>query len=137
MTEISEGTWFGYQLTVATSGRPRAEPLIERYTVKKIDGDRVTVVKEINGGSPETIETKTGYGSYIFDLNGLERRGAENMKTAFGHMYVNIYESENDGSSERVFLGKDGIAFRDIKTRHTEKGLYTETRELFWTNMKL
>lgn len=138
MTEITEGTWFAYQLTVLRGGRNHRDPSIEKYTVVKIDGDDITVQREINGTGAEIIATKRSFGSFIFDMSGLEKKGSENMKTPFGHMYVNIFESSQDGGSERTFIGKDNIVFRDVRTRLQSEGvLYTETRELCWTNMKL
>lgn len=59
------------------------------------------------------------------------------MKTPFGSMYVTIYEKEDGDEGARVFIGKDNIAFRIIKTKNTENGLYTESRELCWSNVKL
>lgn len=138
MTEITEGTWFAYQMSATQSGRPKNEVTIEKYTITKISGSQCTVVKNVNGQDAETFETSVEDGSCIFSLKGLEKRGAENMSTAFGHMYVNIYEVERCGGSERVFLGKDNVVFRDIRTQMWSGGvLYTETRELSWTNMKL
>lgn len=59
------------------------------------------------------------------------------MKTSFGSMYVTIYEKEDGDEGARIFIGKDNIAFRIIKTRNTDNGLYTESSELCWTNVKL
>ena len=59
------------------------------------------------------------------------------MKTSFGSMYVTVYEKEFGDEGERIFIGKDNIAFRVINTRKTENGLYTETRELCWSDVKL
>ncbi len=139
MTEITAGTWFAYQMTATESGRTKSEISIEKYTVEKIEADgSCTVIKNINGTDVETLRTTTAFGSCVFDLAGLEKRGSENMNTAFGHMYVNILEAQRLGGSERVFLGKDNVVFRDIRTQLRSGGvLYTETRELSWTSMKL
>ena len=138
MTEITEGVWFAYQLTVSCGGRNHKDPSIEKYTIVKIDGDDVTVQREVDGAGAETFETKTTFGSCIFDMSDLEKKGSENMTTPFGHIYVNIFESSREGRSERVFLGKDNIVFRDVRTQLQSGGaLYTETRELCWTSMKL
>ncbi|MDD2627058.1 MAG: hypothetical protein PHT00_01490 [Candidatus Methanomethylophilus sp.] len=140
MTEITEGTWFAYQMTATESGKSRSDVSIEKYTIAKISADGgCIVVKNINGVDVDTLETKADDGSCIFSLKGLEKRGSENMNTAFGHIYVNIYETpDRSGDSERVFLGKDNVVFRDIRTQVRDgSSLYTETRELSWTNMKL
>lgn len=138
MAEITEGTWFAYQVTVSHGGRAHGDPAIEKYSVVRIDGDDVTVEKEVNGTEKSTIGTKTSFGSLVFDMSELEKKGSENMTTPFGHMYVNIFENSHDGWSERVFLGKDNIVFRDVRTELRDGGvLYTETRELCWTSMKL
>ena len=98
----------------------------------------MTVQREVDGAGAETFETKTTFGSCIFDMSDLEKKGSENMTTPFGHIYVNIFESSRDRGSERVFLGKDNIVFRDVRTQLQSGGaLYTETRELCWTSMKL
>ena len=138
MARINEGTWFAYQLTVTESGRTRSDPTIEKYTVQKIEGQNVLVQKEINGKDVGQFNTTRGHGSCVFDMASLSKRGSENMNTGFGHMYVNIFESAGDGESERIFLGKDNIVFRDIRTRKkSDDVLITETRELCWTSMKL
>ncbi|MGI6009524.1 MAG: hypothetical protein ACOX8X_05350 [Methanomethylophilus sp.] len=137
MSEITEGTWFAYQLTVSGGGKSR-DPSIEKYTVKKIDGDKVTVEFEVNGEKKKTLHTTKDFGSYIFDLSKLEKKGAENITTQFGHVFANIYEANGNGKSERVFLGKDNVVFRDVRTAMQKDGtLYSESRELCWTSMKL
>ncbi|WII09478.1 hypothetical protein O8W32_01285 [Methanomassiliicoccales archaeon LGM-DZ1] len=138
MSEITEGTWFAYQLTASRGGRSHNEPSIEKYTVAKIDGDSVTVKLEVNAVPKGELHTTKDCGSYIFSLEGLEKKGAENIKTQFGHVYANIYEFNGGGRSERIFLGKDNVVFRDVRTVMQEDGsLYTENRELCWTSMKL
>lgn len=138
MTEITVGTWFAYQYTITESGRSRSDPKIIKYTVKSIDGDKVTMGKEVNGDDAGDFTTDKSHGSYVFDMSTLSKRGSENMTTSFGHMYVSIYEFNGDGCSERVFLGKDNVVFRDIRTKRKSEGvLVTETRELCWSSMKL
>jgi len=137
MAAFDVGNWFAYQYTEAISGRPQGETVIERYVVKAVDGDKVTLARDINNGTPETVDGNLSFGTCVFDLTGLEKRGSENMKTSFGSMYVTIYEKEEAESGQRIFIGKDNIAFRVIKTRQTDGGLYTETRELCWSNVKL
>lgn len=138
MVEIAEGTWFAYQYTVTESGRSHSDPKIVKYTVEKIDGDDITMSKEVNGEDAGKFPTKKSFGSYIFDMSALSKRGSENMTTSFGHMYVSIFEFNGDGESERLFLGKDNVVFRDIRTRRKSEGvLITETRELCWSSMKL
>ena len=137
MVSFTKGNWFAYQYTVAVSGRPQGEIAIERYVIKEIDGDKVILARDLNNGTPETVEGNLSYGTCVFDYSRLEKRGSDNMKTSFGSMYVTIYEKEFGDEGERIFIGKDNIAFRVINTRKTENGLYTETRELCWSDVKL
>ena len=53
MTEITEGVWFAYQLTVSCGGRNHKDPSIEKYTIVKIDGDDVTVQREVDGAGAD------------------------------------------------------------------------------------
>ena len=137
MSAFDVGNWFAYQYTVAVSGRPQGEPAIERYIIKSNDGSSVKLSRDLNQGTPEEIDGSIGLGTCVFDFSGLEKKGSDNMKTQFGSMYVTIYEKEDGDEGQRIFIGKDNIAFRVIKTRKTDNGLYTETRELCWTNVKL
>ncbi len=137
MAVFDVGNWFAYQYTVAVSGRPQGDPAIERFVIKKNDGDNVHLERDLNQGSPEQVDGNVQMGTCVFDLSKLQKRGSDNMKTPFGSMYVTIYEAEEGDVGERVFIGKDNIAFRVIKTRRTDSGLYTETHELCWTNVKL
>lgn len=139
MTDITEGTWFAYQLQTSKRALSGGDPTIEKYTILKIEGDNVTVQKNVNGEDTEKLETKTSFGSYIFDMAGLEKRGSDNMNTQFGHIYANIFESvgRKDGS-ERIFLGKDNIVFRQVVTKKQPDGsLYSEDRNLMWSSMKI
>lgn len=137
MADITEGTWFAYQYNVTVGGRPTKDTAIERFTVKKIDGSDVTVLRDINNSEPAEVPGNTAFGCFVFDLKGFEKRGSENMTTQFGHMYVSIYEKEENGVSERMFVGKDNIVFRKILTKHMDNGLLSETHELCWSNMKI
>lgn len=137
MVSLTVGNWFAYQYTVAVSGRPQGEVAIERYVIKAIDGDKVTLARDINNGTPETVEGNLAFGTCVFDYSKLEKRGSDNMKTSFGSMYVTIYENDSGDEGQRIFIGKDNIAFRIINTRRTDNGLYTETRELCWSDVKL
>ncbi len=137
MVSLAVGNWFAYQYTVAVSGRPQGEVAIERYVIKAIDGDKVTLARDINNGAPETVEGNLAFGTCVFDYSKLEKRGSDNMKTSFGSMYVTIYENDFGDEGQRIFIGKDNIAFRIINTRRTDNGLYTETRELCWSDVKL
>lgn len=137
MADIPEGTWLAYQLTITESGKPKSEPMVEKYTFRKIDGDDFTVDVERNGEPVCTLNTKRSYGSGLFDFSTLTKKGADNIKTSFGHFYANIYEGAIDGKSVRMFLGKDDIVFRFIKTYNTESGLHSETRELCWASIKI
>ncbi|AGI47947.1 hypothetical protein TALC_00953 [Thermoplasmatales archaeon BRNA1] len=137
MAEITPGTWFAYQFTETVGGRVTRETVIERFTIKAIEGDRVTVVRDINNADQTEIESDTSCGCYVFDISDFEKRGSDNMSTQFGHVYVSIMEAEHDGVSERAFVGKDNIVFRMIRTDHTPSGLHTETHELCWSNYKI
>lgn len=137
MVEIPTGAWLAYQLTVTESGRPKSEPMVEKYTFESVGDGRCTVKVERNGESVGTIETLTSYGSCLFDFSGLEKKGSDNINTAFGHFYANIYEGEADGKSVRMYLGKDDIVFRYITTERSENGLHSETRELCWASIKI
>ena len=137
MASFDVGNWFAYQYVVTVSGRPQGEPVIERYVIKSVDGTKVTLSHDLNNGTPDTVEGDTSYGTCVFDYSNLSKRGSDNMKTSFGSMYVTIYEDENGDCGERIFIGKDNIAFRIINTKKTDDGLYTETRELCWSNAKL
>ena len=137
MASFNVGDWFAYQFTVAVSGRPQGEIAIERFVIKSIDGDKVTLARDLNNGTPETVEGDVSFGTCVFDYGNLAKRGSDNMKTSFGSMYVTVYENESGDDGLRIFIGKDNIAFRIIKTRKTDAGLYTETHELCWSNVKL
>lgn len=137
MATIPEGTWLAYQLTVTESGKAKSEPMVEKYTFTKIDGDDCTVDVECNQKPVRTMHTKLSYGSGLFDFSKLTKRGSDNINTSFGHYYANIYEGEVDGRSVRLYLGKEDIVFRYIQTYSTEDGLHSETRELCWASIKI
>ena len=137
MAAFDVGNWFAYQYTEAVSGRPCGEPQIERYIVKSVDGDKVTLSRDINQGEPTEIVGSNDRGTCVFEFTNLEKKGSDNMKTAFGSMFVTVYEKEEGDEGRRIFIGKDNIAFRVIYTRKTDDGLFTKTRELCWSNVKL
>jgi hypothetical protein len=132
------GSWVEYEVTVTRSDKKKSESFVEKYTVTTLDGDACTILKEVEGKDPETINGSLRFGSCIFDIDHMFKTGSENMTTVFGHMYVNIFETDRLGGGERIFLGKDNIVFRDVRTQMWSMGvLYTETRELVWTSLKL
>lgn len=137
MVTIPEGAWLAYQLTITESGKPKSEPMVEKYTFSKIDGDDCTVSVDRNGTPVETLKTKLSFGSGLFDYSSLIKKGSDNIKTSFGHFYANIYEGMVDGHSVRMYLGKDDLVFRFIKTCTTDSGLHSETRELCWASIKI
>ncbi len=137
MVTIPEGAWLAYQLTITESGRPKSEPMVEKYTFNKINGDDCTVSVDRNGTPIDTLKTKLSFGSGLFDYSSLTKKGSDNIKTSFGHFYANIYEGELDGHSVRMYLGKDDLVFRYIKTCNTDSGLHSETRELCWASIKI
>ena len=137
MSTYDKGNWFAYQYSVSLSGRPQGEIAIERFMITDVNGDDVTVSRDINQGTPEIIQGNTSKGSCVFDFSCLDKRGSDNMKTPLGSMYVTIYEKDEGDIGQRIFVGKDNIAFRIINTRKTENGLLTETHELCWTNVSL
>ena len=102
-----------------------------------MQSDKVTLARDVNQSAPEDVEGSLSFGTCAFDFSNLEKKGSDNMKTQFGSMFVTIYEKEEGDEGHRIFIGKDNIAFRVIYTRNTEAGLYTETRELCWSNVKL
>lgn len=137
MSVLNVGDWFAYQRTVAISGHPQGDVQIERYVIKEINGTKVKLARDINNGAPTPVDGDISYGSYFLDYSDFEKRGSENMKTEFGSMYVSIYEKEDGDEGARTFIGKDNIAFRIIRTKNTDRGLYTESLELCWSNVKL
>lgn len=137
MVTIPEKAWLAYQLTITESGKPKSEPMVEKYTFDKIEGDSCTVSVERNGNPITTLSTKLSDGSGLFDYSQLTKKGSDNINTSFGHFYANIYEGEIDGHSVRMYLGKDDIVFRYIRTTKTESGLHSETRELCWASIKI
>lgn len=137
MSTYDKGNWFAYQYSVSLSGRPQGEIAIERFVISDVQGDEVTVIRDINQGTPETIKGSLAKGSCVFDFSNLDKRGSDNMKTPLGSMYVTIYEKDDGDIGQRIFVGKDNIAFRVINTRKTDNGLLTETHELCWTNVSL
>ena len=137
MFEIPEGAWLAYQLTTTESGKPKMEPKVEKYTFVKIDGEDCTVNVECNGEPVGTIQTKTSFGSSLFDFSGLEKKGSENLNTNFGHFYVNIYEGIEGDKSVRMYIAKGNIVFRRVITYHKGDSLYSESRELCWSSIRL
>ena len=137
MFEIPEGAWLAYQLTTTESGKPKMEPKVEKYTFVKIDGEDCTVNVECNGEPVGTIQTKTSFGSSLFDFSGLEKKGSENLNTNFGHFYVNIYEGIEGDKSVRMYIAKGNIVFRRVIAYHKGDSLYSESRELCWASIRL
>lgn len=137
MVTIPEGAWLAYQLTITESGRPKSEPMVEKYTFNKIDGEDCTVSVERNGNPVGNLKTKLSHGSGLFDYSSLVKKGSDNITTSFGHFYANIFEGVVDGHSVRMYLGKDDIVFRYIRTINTDSGLHSETRELCWASIKI
>lgn len=137
MFEIPEGAWLAYQLTTTESGKPKMEPKVEKYTFVKIDGEDCTVNVECNGEPVGTIQTKTSFGSSLFDFSGLEKKGSENLNTNFGHFYVNIYEGIEGDKSVRMYIAKGNIVFRRVIAYHKGDSLYSESRELCWSSIRL
>ncbi len=137
MVTIPEGAWLAYQLTITESGRPKSEPMVEKYTFTKVEGEDCTVSLERNGNPVDTLKTKLSYGSGLFDYSKLTKKGSDNINTQFGHFYANIYEGQVDGNNVRMYLGKEDIVFRYIRTFSTETGLHSETRELCWASIKI
>ena len=137
MVDIPAGAWLAYQLSVTESGKMKSEPMVEKYTFEKVEDGKCTVSVERNQQPVGKMETLTSYGSCLFDFSKLTKKGSDNINTAFGHFYANIYEGEVDGHSVRLYLGKDDIVFRYITTKRSEAGLHSETRELCWASIKI
>lgn len=137
MFQVPKGGWLAYQLIISQSGKPKMDPMVEKYTFEEVAGGDCTVAVERNGEPQGLIHTKTDYGSCLFDFSQLEKRGSENLNTNFGHFYVNIYEGVVDGVATRMFLAKDNIVFRSVISYHKGDSLYSESRELCWASVKL
>lgn len=137
MFQPPEGAWLGFQLTVSESGKPKVAPMVERYTFEKIVGEDCTVAVECNGEPKGHMHTKTNYASSLFDFSNLEKKGSENLSTNFGHFYVNIYEGIVDGTSVRMYLGKDDIVFRRVISYNKGDALYSESREFCWSSIRI
>ena len=137
MVAVTAGAWLAYQLTVTDSGKLKSEPMVEKYTFDSVSDGRCSVRVERNGEPVCTMETLVSYGSALFDFTKLTKKGSDNISTAFGHFYANIYEGEVDGKSVRMYLGKDDIVFRYTTTERSESGLHSETRELCWASIKI
>ncbi len=137
MFQVPEGAWFGFQLTVSESGKPKVAPMVERYTFEKIDGEECTVAVERNGEPRGRMQTNTKFASNLFDFSKLEKKGSENLNTNFGHFYVNIYEGVEDGVNVRMYLGKDDIVFRRVISYNKGDALYSESREFCWSSVRI
>ena len=137
MLQVPEGAWFGFQVNISESGKPKVAPMVERYTFEKIDGEDCTVAVECNGEPKGRIQTKTSYASSLFDFSQLEKKGSENINTNFGHFYANIYEGVVDGVSIRMYLGKDDIVFRRVISYNKGDALYSESREFCWSSIRI
>ena len=137
MVDVTAGAWLAYQLTVTDSGKLKSEPMVEKYSFDSVVDGKCKVTVERNGQPLGTMETLVTYGSALFDFSKLTKKGSDNINTAFGHFYANIYEGVVDGKSVRMYLGKDDIVFRYITTERSEAGLHSETRELCWASIKI
>ncbi|MBO5600372.1 MAG: hypothetical protein J5897_04950 [Candidatus Methanomethylophilus sp.] len=137
MVDVTAGAWLAYQLTVTDSGKLKSEPMVEKYSFDSVEDGKCKVTVERNGQPLGTMETLVTYGSALFDFSKLTKKGSDNINTAFGHFYANIYEGVVDGKSVRMYLGKDDIVFRYITTERSEAGLHSETRELCLASIKI
>lgn len=129
------GTVFRYKVTETVGGRPEGIPCEEVYRIMDVDGDSVKAEVSSESGKTQTMESDTSFGSYVFDTRGFSVKSGSPIQVEFEDsvVYVDVLVPARSclGGSETIFLGRDGVVYKDVKTQMWSGGIIrTEIREL-------
>lgn len=124
------GSWFEYAVSIEETGKGTAV-FSERYVLESADGSKLLFRLYCGDGDCGTVEGGTDLVNGIFDRSGLRKERTETLDYSDDKVCTDLLVSDRCGGGERIWLGPDGIAYKDERMQMWSKGaIHRETRTL-------
>ncbi len=129
---METGTWFEYEVEIERSDMGVVRQFNERYELLSKEGDILHFSMRENFDDKGMVDGSSDYASGIFDHKGLIMDHTEQYSLVGETIPVDVYVSDRCGGGETMWVGKDDVVYKDIRTQMWSMGvMYKETRTLF------